>query len=440
MRRWIPRCLWLLAWTVWLWLGWGLYKELPREWGPVSARLPLRDSDTPKGFIAGEDLFVTDNNAIGNGAQQRYTVWEVGAERRREEVVGPTNWNGGRAAIDQGVAVGLFRGSEGSGPEEMQSVDLRTGAAKRLGPPTWSLLALDRTAARAAFVSDVGARVRAKLIVVDTRTGERLVEWTDAAGRLEIRDGQFLDGADELAITATAVGAVKVDEPQTIVHLSASRGELKRFRVGRPKSFVGPMGRSGRVLTFGSEDGVTGIAEVWEIATPRMVFSSESLPAELRTHAEEEWNSPPRLSADGRRLLTDRPSLWSVDEHRPLWDKTDVDLTRTGEPTASLFQIQEDWAPVLDLLHIKHNSTTWAVRSFETGRVVFRSWKDVDLSCVSSDNRRFVDSEGGVRPFPPPANWIGVILAEAVLASPMVLLWLALRWRRRKARMASAAP
>jgi hypothetical protein len=30
MRRWLPRSLWLLAWSFWAWLGFGLYRELPR--------------------------------------------------------------------------------------------------------------------------------------------------------------------------------------------------------------------------------------------------------------------------------------------------------------------------------------------------------------------------------------------------------------------------
>ena len=37
MRRWLPRSLWLLAWSFWAWLGWGLARELPRNHsGPIS--------------------------------------------------------------------------------------------------------------------------------------------------------------------------------------------------------------------------------------------------------------------------------------------------------------------------------------------------------------------------------------------------------------------
>src|SRR5262245_10823400 len=33
MRRWLCRGLWLLAWSFWVWLGVGLYRELPRDIG-----------------------------------------------------------------------------------------------------------------------------------------------------------------------------------------------------------------------------------------------------------------------------------------------------------------------------------------------------------------------------------------------------------------------
>src|SRR5262245_28363659 len=39
----LARCLWLLAWAGWLWLGVGLYRELPREYGEPIARLPFRN-------------------------------------------------------------------------------------------------------------------------------------------------------------------------------------------------------------------------------------------------------------------------------------------------------------------------------------------------------------------------------------------------------------
>jgi len=42
VRRRLPHFLWLAAWSFWLWLGFGLYRELPRDLGPVVCQVKLR--------------------------------------------------------------------------------------------------------------------------------------------------------------------------------------------------------------------------------------------------------------------------------------------------------------------------------------------------------------------------------------------------------------
>src|SRR5262249_9714102 len=51
MRRWLPRTRWLLAWSFWVWLGFGLARELPRRLGPALATLPKGGGITTVGFI-----------------------------------------------------------------------------------------------------------------------------------------------------------------------------------------------------------------------------------------------------------------------------------------------------------------------------------------------------------------------------------------------------
>src|SRR6185295_4893402 len=48
----LKRFLWLAAWGVWLWLGFGLYRELPRELGPRVRKLWIEGEYTPIGFVA----------------------------------------------------------------------------------------------------------------------------------------------------------------------------------------------------------------------------------------------------------------------------------------------------------------------------------------------------------------------------------------------------
>src|ERR1700752_391625 len=49
--KWFVRLLWLAAWAFWLWLGLGLYRELPRELGPELGTLSIGKGETILGFV-----------------------------------------------------------------------------------------------------------------------------------------------------------------------------------------------------------------------------------------------------------------------------------------------------------------------------------------------------------------------------------------------------
>ena len=51
--KWFKRGLWLAAWCVWLWLGFGLYRELPRDLGPRVCKIPVLTGDQVHGFLEG---------------------------------------------------------------------------------------------------------------------------------------------------------------------------------------------------------------------------------------------------------------------------------------------------------------------------------------------------------------------------------------------------
>src|SRR5688500_17339830 len=56
------RACWTAARGVWLWLGFGLHQELPRDLGPPIVARPLKDANlqvvTPVGFIGDTNRFV----------------------------------------------------------------------------------------------------------------------------------------------------------------------------------------------------------------------------------------------------------------------------------------------------------------------------------------------------------------------------------------------
>ena len=52
---WVKRGLWAAAWGVWVWLGFGLYRELPRGWGTTLRPPRLAPGSRPLGFLHGKN-------------------------------------------------------------------------------------------------------------------------------------------------------------------------------------------------------------------------------------------------------------------------------------------------------------------------------------------------------------------------------------------------
>src|SRR5262245_3373880 len=85
MRRLLPRSLWLLAWSCWAWLGFGLWREVPRDMGPVVCKLPLANQDAALGFVDRSGLAVSMFPGPGIYSTG-YRVYDVGTGSRVREV------------------------------------------------------------------------------------------------------------------------------------------------------------------------------------------------------------------------------------------------------------------------------------------------------------------------------------------------------------------
>jgi hypothetical protein len=418
---------WLAAWGVWLWLGFGLYRELPRDVGPVVGKLPLEgEADHLLGILEGDDLALTMSVKPAYGGNVQFDTWEIVGRRTRHSFVGPTLWFGSNSSIRHGVAIGPARGDDKSAKESMQVLDLRTGEWKKLGPKTWNHLGVHPTRPWAAFADNGDRKSPAKLFVIDFRTGERVFEWTassDPKRKLFLRECQFLDG-DEFLINAS-------DPRSVFIHLSRTRGELARMTIDRPRfSATGPI-RNGRVALLGLV-GDEGVVEVVEFPTGRTIFSSASLPAEIKAATKDDWMSPANLSTQGRGLFTWGSKLFSVDDGRLLWSLSSIDDNMPRDPPPDSFVVHERWGKLLDRFGLSMQIDTTAVRDMETGKVLHRYCGFGRLGAVSNNGRLAVDSFGTVYEMPLRVNWPLLAACQAVLASPLVLLWLLLRWRRRR--------
>src|SRR4051812_32983705 len=87
--KWVKRCCWLAGWSIWLLLGFGLYRELPRDLGPVVCKQPLERFESPIGFVGGgPDLMTSELVMPRFGTVVRIRDAKSGAIKREVSVDG----------------------------------------------------------------------------------------------------------------------------------------------------------------------------------------------------------------------------------------------------------------------------------------------------------------------------------------------------------------
>lgn len=236
MTRWLKRGFWLSAWSCWVWLGFGLHRELPREFKQTSGDLGLRGAERPVGFVGGGDLVLTETSLPND--RSRFVVWDAAGPSRRFECVTPLGWRTTRVAPSHAVAFGgpfdgVFRAMT-----VVEVLDLQTGGRRRLADeaevvgvhPTRSWVALAIKGPR--DVAEGRSFPCSNLWVVDFRTGSRIFEWSDSQTNADgprILDCQF-DGDDGIFVFADHYFG---NEPEPVfwevIRLSLTSGETSRM-------------------------------------------------------------------------------------------------------------------------------------------------------------------------------------------------------------------
>jgi hypothetical protein len=423
--KWLKRGLWIAAWAVWLWLGFGLYRELPRGLGPPVSVVCLVEDERVAGFLPDDRTIITLLDVEG---ATRVTLHDVETGRNTQQWQGPP----GLASDDTTSATyGVL--SQGGG-----FFDLETG---RWAPHNlwtqrnpdlhrwrpWALI-------RPSIVGGDDA------VVVDRRTGRTI--FTRRVTRKDEYDfhGAFFVGEDQVAVCARrvesgfppAAAAHFTIELWTVSDPAIPPDVVDRLYPGEEQSAA----KGGRVawLSAGSPAGI----EVYDFAEKRQVFS---IAPEARAGALRGF--PPILSDDGYRLLdVARGSLWDVTTRKPLWQESIGEDLAPPEPRTvqrvGRFEVEETWDVQVGEWK---PPDTYAVRRLDTGRVEFRCTTSLlgRNTLISDDFTRWCDGSA-VYELPPPPNWTLLGISQAVLALPFVLLWALLRWRRkRRIRLDTAA-
>jgi hypothetical protein len=443
------RPLWLAAWSFWLWLGFGLARELPRHSAAVICAIPLEKDEYHCGDLA-DGVSVTRLDDVP-GETSRYRTWDAATGRLIRDWNGPILGHGSRELLRLGIVAGVKPEAVDSKTEvnHFQLLDLRSGAWTPVGSmslkarcehPTRPWLVLEDS-----YGGDLGVKV------FDVEAKRWLFKWRSPqptpVSDEHIGDVWF-DG-DEIVIVFEIPH--RDEDGRFLQWLKSQRLErwhvptksmIESLAIDPPGWILGPPGSAGRILIAGRRGGRRSI-DVVDVRTLKTVFSCDDV-----DEGERSWEEIPariptqRLSASGRTILSDLGRLWSVEQNRVLWRKRpEMESIHNRSFSATTFSVHENWTPLLQKLHLSFKLATAAVRDIETGAVQYRTFN----SSVEWWQILYAQSEGfddsTTHSQAPPPNWPLLALCQTILALPLMLLWAFLRWRRnRRLRLASLQP
>lgn len=454
--KWFKRGLWFLAWSVWAWLGLALYRELPREWGPPLARLPMTLSDEIIGFIDDDSPIV-----VGRDKEGRLGSWDgqTGTEKV-SSVTFAADAPTGAVSLNEGVAIGTHANDrERPTPVALETLDLRTGRRAQLQFAARRVFDVHPKKPWVAVEISTGTPEATRVCVIDFRTATQIatIEVASPAnlGPDQLRECWFTDVDDELLLF--------VEQHKDASEKSRQR--LERRRVGDGQLISTPIELThfhdaikrpvaGKVLLFGD----VNRPDYLELTDCRTGQS-------LRSGAKADWEpgaggdllgplpTEAFLSDSGRSVMVGPGFLWSVNNSRLLWSSTSIhEAVGYPDPSTNRFTSLETWRSPsypyllrgLRLLGQSVAERTYAFRDMETGSVLFRGLGDNRIYDAVRSKGRFalmkkgsVPVQGGDRHFyvidgRPLTNVPFLALCQTVLAMPLIALWAMLQWRRKR--------
>jgi hypothetical protein len=436
------RTLWLVAWSVWLWLGFGLARQLPMN-ATVVCRLNLDKSEIPQCFINDGCEFVS----ILQGREVRIRDVESGAITRRYEV-------SKHAYTTMGVepshrfpflaTCGKLRPNwpKDRDPYELAILDLRNG--------TWTDVSGIYAGGRALHSEKPWCICWGKdgqVTVVDIVAGRVVFQRNRKVSSNEpVGPGEpFFLGDDRLAIPLrwhpSDGGAKYALEIWKILDPSQP---FSRFEEVAVYSGAVASADGSRILSGVERNGASVNSEVFDVNLGRHVLPKEGPTGEIES-VPGEWSRA--ISSDGRSFLETAASaeetrLYNVESASPIWHADHNESAFVDKGYSDRFVTHEDWN--FERFGWKYKLETWTVRSLKDESLLFRCWAPPlgRYVTTAADGQLFcVHHTREVHRLPFRVNWPLLALCQTILALPLVLLWAVLQWRRRRRlRMASVTP
>jgi hypothetical protein len=443
--KWLQRCCWLAAWSVWLWLGVGLYRELPREVGPAVCKIPFTSCvtraygfDGPSRLVVGDlrkgapktaGLYDTENGDCIARFPMPNVEWNLSwadsAMHHRHVVV---------KQRDQGW---------------LQALDLADGVCHTICPDRVLGFAVHPAEPVVAFTASTDKLSDQRLAVYDLKTHRLLFETVVTERKRTLNRLFFIPGTDKLVVMGSFRGSYRPSDGTTVFICTIPRlggqSKVEEFDVALPRLQWATTSRNGRIVIGGD----TPAFAVFDFAEDRVVFSRPLQEGEPTSLPSSAMQYPPAISSDGRTVLGDWPqTLWDVEAGAPLWKARSLDFAIPdlwfADPASvgTRFVVQERWQEFWKDWVPGRFYTTLAYRDARDGSLLFRVQQTDDNIGAGSFNADWtlVVATGSVYRLPPRVNWPLLAFCQLILASPIVMLWAILRWRKRLRSRKAVAP
>jgi len=455
MRR-LWRCLgigfWVAAWGCWVWLGVGLYRELPRRLGEPVCTLPVEKRSTIAGFVGttNQMAIIADSPKFTTTVQ----VFDAETGGLVKEIPSPMRRMLLAPRLDPVQHRFLFSGElpdpkDGVWAKGLFVLDVAKAAWRRAGD-VWTRNAVHHPTRPWLLFQPwaPASSVTIPIVVFDYEAGKEVFRTNLPIWNLP-DPGPFFDGEGRVAIPFRG--------PFVDPTRDNSRG-VELWRIGEPSVHestmqdvpFGPLSAQhvarGRIAFL---EGPPWIVRVFDLDRRTIIFSSPT--QEFTGAMVRAFGAPvvhPRalsavVSTSGRRVFGNQPpALWDVDSGRVIWCAGPHEMAWSAD-SDDQFQVIEKWSNLWTrwLPSASLDYVTYAFRNLESGALVYRT---ADKAALRPTNRNAagtlaVSDDGKVYRLPLPVNWVLLGLCQLVLAMPLVGLWAVVKWRRaRRAKRVSA--
>jgi len=435
--QWVRRGLWIAAWGVWIGLGFGLAHYLPKR-ATIVCRLDLAPEERPLCFLNGGADFATVTEGSENSPSVVH-VWDVASGRLSRTVEGPLAGVSTPRSWPFVVTSNQFRPHRPAADhnEDVAILDLRSGAWTTLPVRDTDFAVFHRR--RPWCISRAGDDGASELTVIDLDAKRVLFRWRArdrAYGVASVGQPLFL-GDDRVAIPVKrSPSLLQWREFQTLEIWWVTQSD-------RP-----PLVLEDLEVPYGAEASADGMRIAWSAFRERLDKRFEVFDVNLGRiifpkdrPGPEEWvrhfGRRAAISSDGRSILNfgsnpGEDQLFDVDTEEVRWRAERNERAFITELESDRFLTFENWS--FTLFGKEHELFNWVVRSLKDGSLLFRCWEAPfdPLQVPAAGGHFFVRKTNEIQLLPYRTDWRLLALCQSVLALPLILLWLALFWRRKR--------